>query len=237
VKRVLAGLLAAATALMFAQVPVRGLATPAADELARALQKKYDTVKDFSADFQHVYTGGVLRKQLSERGRLQIKKPGKMRWEYTAPEKKTFVSDGVKIYSYIPADQQVIVTAAPPPGRTTTPALFLAGQGDLDRDFTASDAPTPKGLPEGTRTLKLVPKVAQPEFEWLILSVDPATLVLRGLASEDAQGGTSSFVFVNLKENVGIADRTFAFTMPSGVDVVTDDASAGAPRREGSSGR
>lgn len=222
---------------MMAQAPVRGVASPTADELARALQKKYDTVKDFSADFQHIYTGGILRKQLSERGRLQIKKPGRMRWEYTAPEKKTFVSDGVKIYSYIPADQQVIVTAAPPPGRTTTPALFLAGQGDLHRDFTPTDAPTPKGLPEGTRALKLVPKVAQAEFEWLILSVDPATLALRGLASEDAQGGTSSFLFLNLKENTGIADSTFVFTMPRGVDVVTDDANAGAPRREGSSGR
>ena len=33
-----------------------------------------------------------------------------MRWNYTAPEKKTFVSDGRKIYSYIPEDRQVIVS-------------------------------------------------------------------------------------------------------------------------------
>ncbi len=217
------------------QAPVRGLSVPTAEELARALQKKYDTVKDFSTDFQHVYTGGVLRKQLTERGRLEVKKPGKMRWEYVAPEKKTFVSDGVKIYSYIPIDQQVIITTAPPPGPATTPALFLAGQGVLTRDFTISDAAVPKGSPEGTRSLKLVPRVAQPEFESLILSVDPVTLSLRGLSSEDAQGGTSSFFFANLKENVGMTDKTFVFTMPRGVDVVTDDARA--QRRESSSGR
>ena len=46
-----------------------------------------------------------------------IKKPGKMRWEYSAPEKKTFVSDGVKIYSYLPADKQVIVSSVPRAGR------------------------------------------------------------------------------------------------------------------------
>lgn len=229
------GIVAALIALTAASVPVRGLAVLTPVELAHALQRKYDTIKDFSTDFQHVYTGGVLRKQLTERGRLQIKKPGKMRWEYTAPEKKTFVSDGVKIYSYIPGDQQVIITTAPPAGPATTPALFLAGQGDLTRDFTVSDAPAPKGSPDGTRSLKLVPKAAQPEFESLILSVDPATLALRGLSSEDAQGGTSSFFFENLKENVGMTDKTFVFMMPRGVDIVTDDARA--PRRESSSGR
>src|SRR6267154_2320107 len=84
-------------------------ADPTAPELADALQRKYDTVKDFSADFVHTYQGGVLKKQLTERGTVLIKKPGKMRWDYTAPEKKLFVSDGSKLYFYIPADKQVIV--------------------------------------------------------------------------------------------------------------------------------
>src|ERR687896_98051 len=69
-------------------------------DVATALQRKYDTVKDFSADFVHTYRGGVLNKQLTERGRLIIKKPGRMRWEYRSPEEKLFVSDGVKLYSY-----------------------------------------------------------------------------------------------------------------------------------------
>ena len=203
--------------------PGTGAQQPSAQEFAQTLQKKYDTVRDFSADFQHLYTGGVLKKQLSERGRMLVKKPGKMRWEYSAPEKKTFVSDGVKIYSYIPADRQVIVTSVPRSDQATTPALFLTGQGNLNRDFTASDGALSKNLPAGTRALKLVPKSPQADFESLILAVDPATLTLRGLESVDAQGGTSTFLFANLKENVGLADRDFAFSMPRGVDVVTDD--------------
>ena len=82
---------------------------PTADTVARDLQRKYDRVTDFSADFVHSYRGGVLKQQATERGTLLVKKPGKMRWEYTAPEKKLFVSDGHKIYSYIPQDRQVIV--------------------------------------------------------------------------------------------------------------------------------
>ena len=196
-------------------------AEPPAAEFAQALQKKYDAIKDFSADFVHAYEGGVLRKQVTERGRLLIKKPGKMRWEYTAPEEKLFVSDGAKMYSYIPLDKQVIVSSIPREDEATTPTLFLAGKGNLTRDFTASFVDLPKGMPAGSRTLKLVPKAKQREYDWLMLVVDPATLVFRGLVTVDSQGGVSSFSFANLKENAGLADKEFTFKIPRGVDVVT----------------
>src|SRR4051812_21127498 len=93
-----------------ALTPAVHAADPTPAELAQALQKRIDTVRDFSSDFEHSYEGGVLKKKVTERGRLMVKKPGKMRWEYTSPEAKTFVSDGVKMYSYVPADKQVIVS-------------------------------------------------------------------------------------------------------------------------------
>jgi outer membrane lipoprotein carrier protein len=194
-----------------------------ADELASALQRKYEGIRDFATDFVHTYRGGALRRQLTERGRLLVKKPGKMRWIYTAPEEKLFVSDGVKIYSYIPADKQVIVTSVPADDTATTPALFLAGKGNLTRDFTASfGTQLPDSVPTNTKALKLVPRKPQPDYESLVLLVDPATLTLRGLVTEDAQSGTSTLVFSNLKENVTLSDKDFTFSIPRGVDVVTD---------------
>jgi outer membrane lipoprotein carrier protein len=201
-------------------------ADPTAPELASALQKKYDGIRDFSADFRHVYEGGVLRKQIAESGRLLVKKPGKMRWDYSAPEKKQFVSDGVKMYSYLPQDKQVIVSDVPPANQATTPTLFLAGKGNLTRDFTPSLVDAPAGMPAGSRALKLVPKARQPDYDWLVLVLDPATLAIRGLLTTDGQGGKSTFFFTNLKENVGLADKDFAFKIPRGVDVI----SASSPR-------
>src|SRR5690349_1915577 len=128
-----------------------------AAELAAALQKKIDAINDFTTDFTHAYEGGVLKKQVIERGHLLVKKPGKMRWDYTAPEPKTFVSDGVKMYSYVPADKQVIVSPVPPDDQATTPALFLAGKGNVARDFTPALVELPAGMPAGSRTIKLVP--------------------------------------------------------------------------------
>jgi outer membrane lipoprotein carrier protein len=198
-----------------------GAADSTAPELAAALQRKYDGIKDFSADFTHVYAGGVLRKQITERGHLLVKKPGKMRWDYAEPEPKQFVSDGLKMYSYIPQDKQVIVAPVPPDDDAPTPTLFLAGKGNVTRDFTPSLVDAPAGMPAGSRALKLVPKSKQRDYDWLVLVLDPATLAIRGLLTVDAQGGKSSFSFTNLKENLGLTDKEFAFKIPRGVDVVS----------------
>ena len=193
-----------------------------AEELAQALQKKYESVRDFSTDFVHTYRGGVLRKELSERGQLLVRKPGKFRWRYTAPEEKLFVSDGTKVYSYVPQDKQVIVTSVPPGDSAASPALFLAGKGNLVRDFVASFGEVPAGAAAGTKALKLVPRTAQPDYDWFVVLIDEKSLALRGLMTGDPQGGTSTLMFTGLKENVGATDKDFVFTMPRGVDVVTD---------------
>jgi outer membrane lipoprotein carrier protein len=175
-------------------------------------------VKDFTADFVHTYQGGVLKKTLSERGTVQIKKPGRMRWEYTSPERKTFVSDGRKIYSYIPADRQVVVADMPREDEATTAVLFLAGKGDLTRDFSVSYADAGTG---DLWLLRLDPRRKQRDYDWLILGVDPGTLQIRRLVAADQQGGTSTFDFTNYRENTGLTDKIFAFTIPRGVDVIT----------------
>lgn len=220
-RQLAAAAIAAACLMGLSERPVR--AQSAAD-MAAALQRKYEGVRDFSTAFTHTYEGGVLRKLLTERGRLVVKKPGKMRWEYQAPEQKLFVSDGLKVYSYIPVDRQVIVSAVPSDDRAAGPALFLAGKGSIVRDFTASFTEVPAGHPAGSRALKLVPTTPQSDYDWLVLTVDPVTLALRGLLAVDAQGGRSSFVFTDLQENLGIADKAFEFSMPRGVDVVTDSS-------------
>jgi outer membrane lipoprotein carrier protein len=203
--------------LLVAPVAAAGQARPAV-ETAQAVQQKYDQVRDFTADFTHVYEGGVLKKKSIESGTVQIKKPGRMRWEYTKPDKKTFVSDGRRIFSYIPADKQVITTAVPADAEATTAVLFLAGRGNLARDFKVSYA---DGAPDGTLLLRLDPKQKQRDYDWLVLGVDAKTLQIRSLTAADQQGGRSTFQFTNYRENTGLADSVFGFKIPKGVDVIT----------------
>jgi outer membrane lipoprotein carrier protein len=70
--------------------------------------------------------------------------------------------------------------------------------------------------------LKLVPRQRQGEYDSLILGVEPGVLQIRELITIDQQGGTSSFAFTRLKENVGLSDTAFTFKIPRGVDVIGD---------------
>jgi outer membrane lipoprotein carrier protein len=202
---------------------VQGLAQalPPPQELAAALQKKYDAIRDFSAEFVQLHEGGVLRKKATaEKGTVFVKKPGKMRWNYKSPEEKIFVSDGRQMQLYVPADKQVIVSPVPAEDRATSAVLFLMGRGSLTRDFTVTHG---QGGTDSTYVLRLDPKIRQAEYDWLQLTVDRKSLQIRELTAGDQQGGRSTFRFTDFKENTGVSDKTFAFTPPRGTDVVQSD--------------
>jgi len=207
--------------LILGTAAARPAAAPVtAESLAQAIQKRYETIRDFSADFQHSYRGGALRTEVVERGVAAFKKPGMMRWVYEVPERKEFVSDGRRIYAYIPADRQVVVSSVPPEGSAPLPVLFLAGKGDVARDFIVSLS----GEVSASRaTLKMVPRDSGADYAHMLLTVELPSLRIVGLTTVDLQGGTSAFTFARLKENQGLPDTQFAFRIPKGVDVLTDD--------------
>jgi outer membrane lipoprotein carrier protein len=204
------------------RLPSQAVATPdarpPAGDVAVALQRKYDAVKDFSASFLQTYEGGVLRRKASESGTVYVKKPGRMRWDYTSPEKKLFVSDGRTMFLYFPADKQVMKNPVPAQDEATSAVLFLMGKGDIVRDFNVKWA---EGGTENTYRLRLDPKSRQAEYDWLELAADRHTLQIVGLTAADAQGGRSAFSFSNFKENVGLADKMFEFTIPRGTEVIS----------------
>jgi outer membrane lipoprotein carrier protein len=198
-------------------VPTPDVRPPASD-VASALQRKYDSIKDFSASFTQTYEGGVLRRKASESGTVYVKKPGKMRWDYTGPEKKLVVSDGRTIFLYFPADRQVMKNPVPEQDQATSAVLFLMGKGDIVRDFNVRWA---EGGNETTYRLRLDPKTRQTEYDWLEVTADRRSLQIAGLTASDAQGVRMSFAFSNFKENPGLADKMFEFTIPRGTEVIT----------------
>lgn len=204
-------------ALVLATGNIFAQAADTPDALAKSLQARYQNVKDFSADFVQSYRAGVLKTRTQESGTVAVKKPGKMRWIYSKPERKELVSDGRKMYWYEQAAKQVQVSDAP--DQASTPDLFLSGKGDIARDFTPSHAQSPI---EGTIALKLVPRRAEPQYEYLVVAFEPASMRIRGLLTRDHQGGESTFTFTNIKENRGLSDKEFVFNKPAGVQVVTD---------------
>jgi outer membrane lipoprotein carrier protein len=203
-------ILAAATA----PHQLRDGATP--QEVAAALQRKYDGIRDFSSDFVQRHEGGLLGRKREERGTVLVKKPGMMRWRYTSPEEKLFISDGSDIYFYVPANNQVTVSRVPT-GEQAAAVQFLTGRGNLMRDFDVKFA---EGGGSETYALRLTPKQPQNDYDWLEIVVDRKSLQINRLTAGERDGSRSTFMFTGLKENVGLADKTFKFTIPRGAEVV-----------------
>ncbi len=187
------------------------------DRLIKALQAKYHKLSSLAADFTQIYTAPGERTR-RESGRLLLKKPGKMRWDYTEPENKLFVSDGKVIYEYVPAEKFATRTSVKESDDLRAPFLFLLGRGNLKRDFKriefANEAPA-KG---GNKVLRLIPKRAQ-EFRELLIEVEPNSLQLARLTLIDNDGGRSDFLLANVRENSPASEAQFIFKPPVGVEV------------------
>ena len=191
---------------------------PTASDLAARIQAHYARVSDFTADFTQTQSSPLLPKGRTDRGTVKIKKPLRMRWTYATSDKQEFVSDGTMLYFYVPADRRLDKSRLPKAGETSTALLFLAGRGDLTKDFVAS---APGEQPPGEWRLVLRPVAGrQADFTTLTLEVARTSLEWRGLAIEDDQAGTMSRMrFTNLRENRNLADRDFAFVPPKGVEI------------------
>ena len=206
----------ALTGVLSVTVAMPSAQTPAAADLAARIQTRYATIRDFAADFAQRETSPLLPKPVLERGTVKVKKPGRMRWTYATGDRNETVSDGTTVYYYFRADRHVTTAPLPSDNQASTALLFLTGRGNLARDFTPT---LPADQPAGEWRLELRPRTPQSDFEMLTLEVDRASLAFRGLIVSDAQGGTSAFRFTAMRENVGLADREFTFTVPRGVEV------------------
>ena len=212
--RALALILALGGSLAVAAQPA-----PTAQDVAQQLQAHYNGVLDFVADFTQSYKSPIGRQTTQDRGRVRIKKPGRMWWEYKA-QKVQVVADGTLIYTYLPDDRKLYVAPLPKTDEASSAMMFLAGRGDLRRDFTPSLAAS---QPPGSWRLELAPKTPQADFKTLALIVNRTTLALEGLVTTDEAQGVTTYGFTNLKENAGLGDAEFVFNIskiPKDVEVI-----------------
>jgi outer membrane lipoprotein carrier protein len=207
-------------ALLLAFLSFNALAVGAQSELDRminGLQSKYNKISTLSADFTQVHTSRDQRER-RESGSLLLKKPGRMKWNYTTPEEKQFISDGKWLYEYVAAEKAVTRSPIKEAGDLRAPFAFLLGQGNLRREFRRIEFANESPVKASNKVLRLIPRHLQ-DFDELRVELDPNTFQIARLSIIEPDSDRSDFIFSNIKENIPAPSAEFTFKAPPGVEV------------------
>ena len=200
---------------------------PKAEKIITELQKKYDTLESLQASFEQKNELKSLGRTTKSSGTLLWKKPGRLRMEYVMPEKQLLVSDGRTFWLYTARFKQVMVSETGGFGFGATPLLFLAGKGNLKKNFHVTVEEV--GIAERSggiwragqpHRIRMEPKAASASFRRMWIEVEPENFRILTLVYIDNIGNKSHLRFSNIKENVRIKAEEFRFTVPPNVEVL-----------------
>lgn len=187
------------------------------DEVLSKVQEQYEVHQDFKANFvQESFIKSLGKKQLAE-GTVFFKKPGKMRWVYRRPTKQEIISDGKTLWTYRPEEKQVVIGKMTQAFQSKAPSTFLAGIGNLKRDFQAQLAK--ENSPGKVYSLEFVPLETQGSLEKLFLVVDRETFKILQAKIQDVMGNITKINFSKIQFDNQLPDSQFTFTPPPGVEV------------------
>ncbi len=183
------------------------------DAIVRKVDDHYNRLSSLRAHYTERYSGMGMDR--TEDGTLLLKKPGRMRWSYSAPVGKVFVLDGKFAWFYTPGDAQATRVPAKELDDLRSPLRFLLGHTQLRKEL---DGLTVTDNGSGFQ-ISGVPKGMAQRVKLLSIWVTAAGAIER-MRLEEVDGAVTEFAFSDLQENVPVKDSDFTFIPPAGVTVV-----------------
>ena len=189
-----------------------GAATAA---LERAVAR-YSDGSAHSAAFVQIYTPSGFATARREAGTVVIQTPQRVRFDYTAPEKKIFTYDSGEGRFFSPEDKQLTVRRLSEDEKSRLPVVFLRDPADLGRQYEITVDPAD---PSGISRVLLTPRVGRPELAWLRLAIDKDGSV-RELSYQDTAGNKTEFRFEAWQKGKARPAADFRITGPPGTRIV-----------------
>lgn len=183
-------------------------------EIVAKVQKKYDEMKDATITFSQKVKFQLSKAEFSSRGVLYSKKTNCYRVE---TEDRIFVTDGKTVWSYSPANNQVLIDTYKEDKRTFSPEKFLV---NVPKDFFAAILGREKLEGRNVVVLKLTPKEDKATMKSLKLWVDRGQWYLWKVELVDVTENTTTYTVHDIRLNTGLQDSTFAFIAPPDAEVV-----------------
>jgi outer membrane lipoprotein carrier protein len=188
-------------------------------EILVMVQAFYDGTADLEAKFKQNYWNPAYNESRNTSGKLKLKKPGKMVWDYKDGQDSDVYANGDTLWMVEHDTRQVIKTSVADNPEINAALKFLFGGESLVREFEVRYAKADKVKRYGDTehyVLELKPKKDNKHYKGLVLMVHATTGRVDGFVVYNTDGSSNFFQLNNIKTNTGIADKVFDFKLPSG---------------------
>ena len=194
------------------------------DRLLKGVEARYNRAKTLQVLFHEEYTppgpgGGPARR--SESGRLMLQKPGRMRWDYSQPQGKLFISDGKFMWLYTPSDNRAEKIKVQESEDMRAPLAFLLGKLNFEKEFRNLQV-RPEGAGGDTRI------AAEPKTDNLPYSAVEFVVTVEDRIREVKVTGFDNsildFTFDDESLNPRLDGKLFQFQAPPGAELVEGGA-------------
>jgi len=220
------------TATLFAVSLAAGLTAPpvqaeqpeqeqSLDAFIQSVEATYRDVESLGADFVQVTRSMAVGDGPEQKGTVLLARPQKMRWEFSGPEARMFITDGSQMWVYSPNEKQVHVYKELGAGGTGMESL-LSNLDQLDELFDVEELDAEKNRDKNSVSLKLTPK-KDANFKHLRLVVSKKKYLLEQVTIVDAFDNETELSFSQVKLNVTPDEGQFTFVPPAGVQVISPD--------------
>jgi outer membrane lipoprotein carrier protein len=208
-------LVAALTVTILASA-VSGGAAPGSTRVLAGLQAWLDGTRDLECRFEQTLQSGALGAGVREIGRLWVKRPGRMRWEYTRPDPKVAVLNGDTAALYLPEDRQIIRGDE---AWSSSPLLVLrSGEGRVADVFEVEELDAAEA--DGPWRLRLTPREEGQGFVEVTVTVTSPAYAIAEAEVLDEAGNRMHYRFRSVRRNRGVGDDRFVLEPPPGTEIL-----------------
>ncbi len=182
------------------------------------LQNWLDDTEDLQGSFEQSLVSGAFGAGLEERGRLYVKRPGRMRWDYRDPERKVAIVDGDLTWLYLEEAGQLILGKLEDRNRLLS--TLVAADRPVEELFDAELVSTPQSGGEESYRLRLRPRAGSDSFELVVVTLRPPQFAIEAAEVLDSAGNRMFYRFSRFRRNRGLPEALFRFDPPKNTTVL-----------------
>jgi outer membrane lipoprotein carrier protein len=186
---------------------------PLSDRL-RGVEERYNRAKTLQVLFTEQYTP-TGRAQVTDSGTLLLRKPLRMRWDYSQPKGKLIVCDGKYFWVYTPASNRAERVPLKESDDMRMPLAFLLGKLNFEKEFRNIKSHT-EGL---DIRITAEPKSDNLPYSSVEFVVAPDSHI-KLVKVMNFDKSVLSFAFDQEKMDPPVNPKAFQFEVPKGAELV-----------------